>query len=131
MFSPRLFLICEPILSDSSRQESTQWHDNRFEFGKHLRSCGGVWDQVLTEARQLHAAGQLVRKEDGRVTEPVAVLAEPEEQHMDDHESNVSTEHTEDIERDHLRDPEDEWLEPLVGETGEEPPEDAPVAMPA
>ena len=50
---------------------------------------------------------------------------------MDYLESNVSTEHAEDVERDHLRDPEVEWLEPLVGETGEVPPVDAPVATPA
>ena len=61
----------------------------------------------------------------------VVMLAEPEEQDTDDHESNISTEHAEDVERDHLRDPEVEWLEPLVRETGEVPPVDAPVATPA
>ena len=56
-------------------------HDNRFEFAwKHLRSYDGVWDQVLDEARQLHAAGQFfenVWEEEGEVTEPVAMLADP------------------------------------------------------
>ena len=79
-------------------------HDNRFEFAwKHLRSYDGVWDQVLDEARQVHAAGQLfenVREEEGEVTEPVAMLADPREQDMDDPESNVSTVHSEDVERD-------------------------------
>ena len=73
MSIPRLFLICEPILSDSSRQESTQWSTTiGFEFAwKHLRSYDGVWEQELDEARQLHAAGHLfenVREEEGEVT---------------------------------------------------------------
>ena len=88
-----------------------------------LRSYDGVY-QVLDEARQLHAAGQLfenVREEEGEVTEPVAMLAEPGEQDTDDLETNVSTEHTEDVDRDHLRDPEVKWLEPPVGGTGEVP----------
>ena len=90
-----------------------------------MRSYHGVWDKVLDDARQLHAAGQLfenVGKEKVEVTEPVGMLAEPEEQDVDDLENNVPTEHTEDVERDHLRGPEVEWLELLVGETGEVPP---------
>ena len=77
---------------------------------------------MLDTARELHAAEPLfecVREEEEEVTEPVAVLAEPEEQDMDVLDSKVSTQHTQDVERDHLRDPEVEWLEPLVGETGE------------
>ena len=76
---------------------------------------------MLDKSRVLHAAGPLfenVREEEEEVTEPVAVLAEPEEQDMDDLVSDVSTQHTQDVERNHLRDPEVEWLEPLV-ETGE------------
>ena len=114
--SPRRFPICEPILSGSSRKE---WHalerDRRFEFAwKHLRSYGEMWGPLLDEARQLHAAGQLfenVREEqEEEVPETVAMLAEPEEQDMDDHESNAST----DVAQDHMRDPELEWLEPPV-----------------
>ena len=52
------------------------------------------------------------------VPETVAMLAEPEEQDMDDHESNAST----DVAQDHMRDPEVEWLEPPV---------EAPVETPA
>ena len=48
----------------------------------------------------------------------MAMLAEPEEQDMDDHESNAST----DVAQDHTRDPEVEWLEPPV---------EAPVETPA
>ena len=44
----------------------------------------------------------------------VAMLAEPEEQDVDDHESNASTELTEDVAQDHMRDPEVEWREPPV-----------------
>ena len=89
--------------------------DRRFEFAwKHLRSYDEVWGPLLDEARQLHAAGQLfenVREEqEEEVPEMVAMLAEPEEQGMDDHESNAST----DVAQDHMRDPEVEWLEPLV-----------------
>ena len=52
-----------------------------------------------------------VREEqEEEVPETVAMLAEPEEQDMDDHESNAST----DVAQDHMRDPEVEWLEPLV-----------------
>ena len=47
--------------------------------------------------------------------ESVAMLAEPKEQDMDDHESA-------DVAQDHMRDPEVEWLEPLV---------EAPVETPA
>ena len=50
--------------------------------------------------------------------ETVAMFAEPEEQDMDDHESNAST----DVAQDHMRDPEVEWLEPPV---------EAPVETPA
>ena len=70
---------------------------------------------MLDEARQLLAAGQLfetAREEEEEAPETVAMLAEPEEQDMDDLQSNVSTEPSEDVERDHLRDPEVEWLEP-------------------
>ena len=85
-------------------------HDKRFEFAwQHLRSFNEVWDQVLDEARQLHAAGQLfekVREEEEEVPETVALLAEPEEQDMDDLQGNVSMEPTEDVVRNHLRDPE-------------------------
>ena len=55
-------------------------HDKRFEFAwQHIRS--------FDEARQLHAAGQLfenVREEEEEVPETVALLAEPEEQDVDD-----------------------------------------------
>ena len=89
--------------------------DRRFEFAwKHLRSYDEVWGPLLDEAPQLHAAGQLfenVREEqEEEVPESVAMLAEPEEQDMDDHESNASA----DVAQDHMRDPEVEWLEPLV-----------------
>ena len=97
--------------------------DRRFEFAwKHLRSYDEVWGPLLDEARQLHAAGQLfenVREEqEEEVPETVAMLAEPEEQDMDDHESNAST----DVAQDHMTDPEVEWLEPPV---------EAPVETPA
>ena len=92
--------------------------DRRFEFAwKHLRSDDEIWGPLLDEARQLHAAGQLfeeVREEQEEVPETVAMLAEPEEQDMDELESNASTEPMEDVARDHMRDPEVEWLEPLV-----------------
>ena len=64
----------------------------------------------------------------GEATEPVAVLAEPEEHDLKNLQSNVSTEHTEDVERNRLRDPKVEWLEPPVGPNGEAPPVDAPAA---
>ena len=101
--------------------------DRRFEFAwKHLRSYDEVWGPLLDEARQLHAAGQLfenVREEqEEEMPETVAMLAEPEEQDMDDHESNASTEPIEDVAQDHTRDPEVEWLEPPV---------EAPVETPA
>ena len=101
--------------------------DRRFEFAwKHLRSYDEVWGPLLDEARQLHAAGQLfenVREEqEEEAPETVAFLAEPEEQDMDDHESNASTEPIEDVAQDHMRDPEVEWLEPPV---------EAPVETPA
>ena len=57
-------------------------------------------------------------EEQEEVPETVAMLAEPEEQDMDDHESNAST----DVAQDHMRDPEVEWLEPSV---------EAPVETPA
>ena len=83
--------------------------DRRFEFAwKHLRSYDEVWGPLLDEARQLHAAGELfenVREEQEEVPETVAMLAEPEEQYVDDHESNAST----DVAQDHMRDPEVEW----------------------
>ena len=85
--------------------------DRRFEFAwKHLRSYDEVWGPLLDEARQLHAAGQLfenVREEQEVVPETVAMLAEPEEQDVDDHESNAST----DVAQDQMRDPEVEWPE--------------------
>ena len=88
--------------------------DGGFEFAwKHFRSYDEVWGPLLDEARQLHAAGQLfenVREEQEEVPETVAMLAEPEEQDMDDHESNAST----DVAQDHMTDPEVEWLEPPV-----------------
>ena len=68
---------------------------------------------MLDEARQLHAAGQLfenVREEQEEVPETVAMLAAPEEQDTNDHESNAST----DVAQGHMRDPEVEWLEPPV-----------------
>ena len=96
--------------------------DRRFEFAwKHLRSYDGVSGPLLDEARQLHAAGQLfeeVREDQEEVPETVAMLAEPEEQDMDDHESNAST----DVAQDHMREPEVEWLEPRA---------EAPVEIPA
>ena len=97
--------------------------DRRFEFAwKHLRSYDEVWGPLLNEARQLHAVGQLFEKvreeQEEEVPETVAMLAVPEEQDMDDHESNASTE----VPQDHIRDPEAEWLEPLV---------EAPVETPA
>ena len=96
--------------------------DRRFEFAwKHLRSSDQVWGPLLDVERQLHAAGQLfgeVREKQEEVPETVAMLAEPEEQDMDDHESNAST----DVAQDHMRDPEVEWLEPPV---------EAPVETPA
>ena len=53
------------------------------------------WGPLLDEARQLHAAGQLFEKvreeQEEEVPETVAMLAEPEEQDMDDHERNAST----------------------------------------
>ena len=77
--------------------------DRRFEFAwKHLRSCDEVCCPLLDET--------------------VAMLAEPEEQEKDDHESNASTEPIEDVAQDHMRDPEMEWLEPPV---------EAPVETPA
>ena len=62
------------------------------------------------EARQLHAAGQLfenVREEQEEEAPETGglPLAEPEEQDMDDHESNASTEPIEDVAQDHMRDP--------------------------
>ena len=100
--------------------------DRRFEFAwKHLRSYDEVWGPLLDESRQFHAFGQLfeeVREEQEEVPETVAMLAEPEEQDMDDLESNVSTEPTEDVAQDHMRDREVEWLEP---------PAEAPVETPA
>ena len=97
--------------------------DRRFEFAwNHLRSYDELWGPLLDEARQLHAAGQLfeeVREEqEEEVPETVAMLAEPEEQDMDDHESNASS----DVAQDHMTDPEVEWLEPPV---------EAPVETPA
>ena len=78
--------------------------------------------EAMMRCGQLHAAGQLfetVREEqEEEVPETVAMLAEPEEQDMDDHESNAST----DVAQDQMRDPEVEWLEPLV---------EAPVETPA
>ena len=76
---------------------------------------------MLDEARQWDAAGQLfdnVREEQEEVPETVAMLAEPEEQDMDDHESIAST----DVAQDHRRDPEVEWIKPPV---------EAPVETPA
>ena len=101
--------------------------DRRFEFAwKHLRSYDEVWGPLLDESRQLHAAGQLFdnarEEQEEEVPETVAMLAEPEEQDMDDHESNASTEPIEDVAQDHMRDPEVEWLEPPV---------EAPVETPA
>ena len=96
--------------------------DRRFEFAwKHLRSYDEVWGPLLDEAHQFHAAGQLlesVREEKEEVPETVAMLVEPEEQDMDDYESNASS----DVAQDHMRDPEAEWLEP---------PLEAPVETPA
>ena len=68
---------------------------------------------MLDEARQLH-----VWEEQEEVPETVAMLVEPKEQDMDDHESNAST----DVAQDHMRDPEVEWIEPPV---------EAPVETPA
>ena len=59
---------------------------------------------------QLDRTSRRVREEEEEVTEPAAMLAESEEQDMDDLDSNVSTQHAGDVERDHLRDPEVEWL---------------------
>ena len=73
---------------------------------------------------QLGSSSRKVREEqeEEEVPETVAMLAEPEEQDMDDHESNASTEPIEDVAQDHVRDPEVEWLEPPV---------EAPVETPA
>ena len=70
--------------------------DRRFEFAwEDLRSYDEVWGPLLEEARQLHAAGQLfenVREEqEEEVPETVGMLADPEEQDMDDHLSKAST----------------------------------------
>ena len=58
----------------------------------------------------MRAAGQLFEEVREEVPETVAMLAEPEEQDMNDHESNAST----DVAQDHMRDSEVEWLEPPV-----------------
>ena len=69
---------------------------------------GPVAGQLFENVRE----GQ--KEEEEEVPETVAMLAEPEEQDMDDHESNASTEPIEDVAQDHMRDPEVEWLEPPV-----------------
>ena len=112
MSSPRRFLICEPILSNSSRQECAHWSAT-----EDSSSLGTTCEAMLRcGARCLMKHGQ------EEVPETVAMLAEPEEQDMDDLQSNVFTEPIEDVAQEHIRDLEVEWLELLV---------EAPVETPA
>ena len=77
--------------------------DRRFEFArKHLRS----YDEVRGPLRSTPIACSWTSfrecTAEQEAVETVTMLAEPEEQGMDDHESNAST----DVAQDHMRDPE-------------------------
>ena len=105
----------EPILSDSSRQECTHW--SATEESNSLRStceamvrCGARCSMKHANCMQLDSSSRMCGRNRRRCQRRWPCLPSPKSKIFDVSESNAST----DVAQDHMRDPEVQWLEPLV-----------------